>query len=142
MKPSAIRIERLLEKLEATLVAPPRPCLRIITHQGDDEAAAMEKALAEHVACHPEDAGRTSQPSDTQQAQQQQQAPDEQARKEADEKAWADAEKAGTAAAYTAYLQNFGSGTHVSEASQRIVALMGMPGQRWQAAWKVASATW
>src|SRR5262249_1104718 len=49
--------------------------------------------------------------------------PDEQARKEADEKAWADAEKAGTTAAYTAYLQNFGAGTHVSEASQRIVAL-------------------
>jgi hypothetical protein len=59
MKPSAIRIERMLERLEATLVPPPRPCLRIITHQGDDEAAAMEKALAEHVACHPEDAGRT-----------------------------------------------------------------------------------
>ena len=60
-----------------------------------------------------------SQPSDTQQAQQQQQGADEQARKDADEKAWADAEKAGTVAAYTAYLQNFGSGTHVSEASQR-----------------------
>src|SRR6266446_1946280 len=62
-----------------------------------------------------------SQPSDSQQtaAQQQQQAADEQGRKEADEKAWADAEKAGTASAYTAYLQNFGSGTHVSEASQR-----------------------
>src|SRR2546430_3735000 len=59
MKPSAIRIERMLEKLEAALVPPPRPCLRIIIHQGDDEAAAMEKALAEHVACHPEDAGRT-----------------------------------------------------------------------------------
>ena len=59
MKPSAIRIERMLEKLEATLVPPPRPCLRIIIHEGDDEAAAMEKALAEHVACHPEDAGRT-----------------------------------------------------------------------------------
>jgi hypothetical protein len=63
-----------------------------------------------------------SQPSDSQQTAQQQ-ASDEQARKEADEKAWADAEKAGTAAAYTAYLQNFGSGTHVSEASQRIVGL-------------------
>jgi len=63
-----------------------------------------------------------SQPSDSQQTAQQQ-ASDEQARKEADEKAWADAEKAGTAAAYTAYLQNFGSGAHVSEASQRIVAL-------------------
>src|SRR5207253_1833168 len=60
---------------------------------------------------------------DSQQTAAQQQASDEQARKEADEKAWADAEKAGTAAAYTAYLQNFGSGTHVSEASQRIVAL-------------------
>jgi hypothetical protein len=40
-----------------------------------------------------------------------------------DDKAWADAEKTGTVAAYLAYLQNFGSGTHVSEASQRIVAL-------------------
>jgi hypothetical protein len=59
MKPSAIRIERMLEKLEATLVPPPRPYLHIIIHEGDDEAAAMEKALAEHVACHPEDAGRT-----------------------------------------------------------------------------------
>ena len=43
----------------AALVPPPRPCLSIITHEGDDAAAAMEKALAEHVACHPEDAGRT-----------------------------------------------------------------------------------
>src|SRR5262249_14203129 len=50
-------------------------------------------------------------------------AADEQVRKEADEKAWADAEKTGTVAAYTAYLQNFGAGAHVSEASQRIVAL-------------------
>jgi len=49
----------MLEKLEATLVSRPRPYLRIIIHEGDDEAAAMEKALAEHVACHPEDAGRT-----------------------------------------------------------------------------------
>jgi len=64
-------------------------------------------------------ASACSQPSDSQQAQQQQQGADEQARKDADEKAWADAEKAGTVAAYTAYLQNFGSGTHVSEASQR-----------------------
>src|SRR6516164_8725716 len=66
-----------------------------------------------------------SQPSDSQPtaAQQQQQAADEQTRKDADERAWADAEKAGTVAAYTAYLQNFGAGAHVSEASQRIVAL-------------------
>src|SRR5262249_3115605 len=68
-------------------------------------------------------ASACSQPSDTQQARKQQQPADEQARKDADEKAWADAEKTGTVAAYTAYLQNFGSGTHVSEASQRIVAL-------------------
>jgi hypothetical protein len=62
MKPSAIRIERMLEKIEAALVPPPRPCLSIITHEGDDEAVAKEKkekALAEHVARHPEDAGRT-----------------------------------------------------------------------------------
>jgi hypothetical protein len=59
MKPSAIRIERMLEKIEARLVPPPRKCLSIIIHEGDDKAAAMEKALAEHVACHPEDAGRT-----------------------------------------------------------------------------------
>src|SRR5258705_12970304 len=61
--------------------------------------------------------------SDSQQTAEQQQPADEQARKVADEKAWADAEKTGTVAAYTAYLQNFGSGAHVSEASQRIVAL-------------------
>src|SRR2546430_8484197 len=63
-----------------------------------------------------------SQPSDSQQTAQQQPA-DEQARGEADERPGPDPERAGTAAAYTAYLQNFGSGTHVSEASQRIVAL-------------------
>jgi hypothetical protein len=62
MKPSAIRIERMLEKLEATLVPPPRPSLCIVIHQGEDDGAVKEKkekALAEHVACHPEDAGRT-----------------------------------------------------------------------------------
>jgi hypothetical protein len=58
MKPSAVRIERMLEKLEATLVSRPRPYLRIIIHEGDDEAEAKEKALAEHVARHPEDVGR------------------------------------------------------------------------------------
>ena len=58
MKPSALRIERRLAKFEATLVPPPRKCLRAIVH-GDDEAEAKEKALAEHVARHPEDAGRT-----------------------------------------------------------------------------------
>ena len=56
MKPSASRIERMLAKIEATLVPPPRERLRAII-DGDDEAEA--KALAEHVARHPEDIGRT-----------------------------------------------------------------------------------
>src|SRR5215471_10856528 len=69
-----------------------------------------------------------SQPSDSQQTaaqqqQQQQQAADEQTRKEADEKAWADAEKTGSVAAYTAYLQNFGGGAHAAQARQRIAEL-------------------
>jgi hypothetical protein len=62
MKPSAIRIERMLEKIEARLVPPPRKVLRVIIDDGDDEAEVKEKkekALAEHVACHPEDVGRT-----------------------------------------------------------------------------------
>jgi len=62
MKPSASRIERMLEKAEATLVPPPRKWLRVIIDDTDDEAVVKkkkEKALAEHVACHPEDAGRT-----------------------------------------------------------------------------------
>jgi hypothetical protein len=59
MKPSALRIERLLAKVEARLVPPPRKWLRVIVHDGDDEAGAMEQALAEHIAAHPEDAGRT-----------------------------------------------------------------------------------
>ena len=59
MKPSAIRIERMLEKIEARLVPPPRKWLRVIVHEGDDEAEAKEKALAEHVARHPEDVGLT-----------------------------------------------------------------------------------
>jgi len=33
--------------------------LHATIHEGDDVAKAMEKALAEHVARHPEDAGRT-----------------------------------------------------------------------------------
>jgi len=50
MKPSASRIERMPAKAEAALAPPERKCLRVIVHEGDDEAAAMEKALAEHVA--------------------------------------------------------------------------------------------
>jgi hypothetical protein len=44
MKPSAIRIERMLEKIEARLVPPPRKCLRVIIHEGDDEAALVHFA--------------------------------------------------------------------------------------------------
>ena len=61
MKPSASRIERPLAKVEAKLAPPPRPWLHIII-DGDDEAKVKEKkakALAEHVARHPEDTGRT-----------------------------------------------------------------------------------
>jgi hypothetical protein len=58
--PSACRIERMLAKVEAALVPPPRKWLRVIIHEGDDdEAEAKEKALAEHVACHREDVGLT-----------------------------------------------------------------------------------
>ena len=52
----------MLEKVEATLVPPPRKWLRVIIDE-DDEAEAKEKkeqALAEHVARHPEDVGRIS----------------------------------------------------------------------------------
>ena len=61
MKPSALRIERMLEKIEAKLV-PPRKWLSAIIHEGDAEAVVeekQEKALAEHVTRHPEDVGRT-----------------------------------------------------------------------------------
>src|SRR5262249_28924111 len=59
MKLPASRIERMLAKVEATLVPPPREWLQVIIDDGDDEAEAKEKALAEHVARHPEDVGRT-----------------------------------------------------------------------------------
>jgi hypothetical protein len=52
----------MLEKIEAKLVPPERKWLSIIVHEGDAEAVVnekQEKALAEHVADHPEDAGRT-----------------------------------------------------------------------------------
>jgi len=48
---------------------------------------------------------------------------EEQTRKEADEKAWADAQRTGTTAAFTDYVQKFASGAHVAEARQRIAAL-------------------
>jgi hypothetical protein len=67
--------------------------------------------------------GACSQPSDTTQSAQQPTTADR-AHKDADEKAWAEAKKTDTVAAFTSYLQNFGSGTHTAEASRRIVALI------------------
>jgi hypothetical protein len=58
----------MLEKIEAKLVPPERKWLKIIFHEaeaiakGDAEAVVkekQEKALAEHIAAHPEDAGLT-----------------------------------------------------------------------------------
>ena len=51
----------MLEKIEAKLVPPERKWLRAIVDDIDDAAVVkekMEKALAEHIAAHPEDAGR------------------------------------------------------------------------------------
>jgi hypothetical protein len=59
MKPTALHIERWLDGVEARIVPPERRGLWVIIHEGDDDAAAMEKAVAEHIAAHPEDAGRT-----------------------------------------------------------------------------------
>ena len=42
MKLRASRIERMLAKVEATLVPPPRKCLRVII-DGDDEVAEAKK---------------------------------------------------------------------------------------------------
>ena len=39
-------------------VSRPREWLQVIIDDGDDEAEPKEKALAEHVARHPEDVGR------------------------------------------------------------------------------------
>ena len=62
MKPSASRIERMLAKIEAKVAPPSRVRLSVIVDDTDDEAERkkkQEKALAEHVVRHPEDAGRT-----------------------------------------------------------------------------------
>jgi hypothetical protein len=89
MKPTALHIERWLDGVEARIVPPERKCLQIISHElcegesrekafgvarypqnvagktvddlnwSDDLVGAQEKAVAEHIAAHPEDAGRT-----------------------------------------------------------------------------------
>jgi hypothetical protein len=48
---------------------------------------------------------------------------EEAARKQADDKAWADAVRVGTAAAFNGYVQKFPSGAHVAEARSRLAAL-------------------
>jgi hypothetical protein len=91
MKLTALHIERWLDDVEARIVPPERPGLRVIIHElregesrekafaelvarypqnvagktvddliwSDDLVGAQEKAVAEHIAAHPEDAGRT-----------------------------------------------------------------------------------
>ena len=78
MKPTALHIERWLDGVEARIVPPQRKVLRVIVYDAvkdkekalakfpdiiakytDDLAAAQQKALAEHIAVHPEDAGLT-----------------------------------------------------------------------------------
>jgi hypothetical protein len=59
MKPSAFPIERMLKKVEAALLRPERPWLRVII-DGDDQMAKTKKkqeARAEHAASNPEDTG-------------------------------------------------------------------------------------
>ena len=45
MKPSTLRIERMLEKIEAKLVPPERKCLCAIIHEGDDEAERRRRPM-------------------------------------------------------------------------------------------------
>jgi hypothetical protein len=78
MKPTALHIERWLNDVEARLVPPQRRVLQVIVYDAgrdkekalakfpdiadkytDDLATAQAKILAEHIAAHPEDAGRT-----------------------------------------------------------------------------------
>ena len=75
-KPTVSRIERKIEQLEAAHSGPGTPrylrnwragrVLQAIVHEGSDEAEtekrtleAQKKALAEHIAAHPEHAGLT-----------------------------------------------------------------------------------
>jgi hypothetical protein len=88
MKPTALHIERWLDGVEARIVPPERRVLQVKVYEArdkekalaevaarypdafagrtvedinwsDDLAAAQAEALAEHIAAHPEDAGRT-----------------------------------------------------------------------------------
>jgi hypothetical protein len=65
--------------------------------------------------------GQPSQPQQT--ADQTPREPKEQPRNDAEEKAWAEATRAGTAEAFTTYLRTHGSGPHAAEARQRLAVL-------------------
>jgi hypothetical protein len=58
MKPSILRIERMLEKIEAKLVPPERKWLSAIIHQGDDEAVVKEKQEKALARCAIEGLGK------------------------------------------------------------------------------------
>ncbi len=51
-------------------------------------------------------------------------------RRRQDEKAWADAMRAGTAAAFTDYVQRFRFGRHVTNARKRLAALEEQKGRK------------
>jgi hypothetical protein len=51
------KLAKRVDDLDARIGRKRRVCLRAIVDS--DEATAMAQALAEHVAAHPEDAGRT-----------------------------------------------------------------------------------
>ena len=59
LPPKYLRLLKRVEALDAAIGPPRRICLRAIVDDGD-EAEAMAKALAEHVAAHPGDAGLTA----------------------------------------------------------------------------------
>jgi hypothetical protein len=59
--------------------------------------------------------------------------------KAADDKAWGDALRAGNVAAFTGYIQSFGSGGHVAEARQRLAALEEQARKDDDKAWSDAS---
>ena len=86
--------------------------------------------------------GEASVPQQTATTGQAQAAPQEQARKDADDKAWADALREGTAAAFNVYLQNLGSGAHVAEARSRLALLEQQAGKEADdRAWAEAART-
>jgi len=52
MKPSALRIERMLEKIEAKLVPPERKWLSAIIHEGDAEEPASVGQVGQNDRHH------------------------------------------------------------------------------------------